>query len=317
MIVSVLWIIACLPLSLFFCIKVVKHYERIVLFRMGRVIRSFGPGTLFVIPCVDTYKKIDLRTFCLDLKSKDIMLSDSIQVKIQAVCWCRVTSPLHAVICTEDYTRATVLLSTGILRRFLGYKTLTEVVTPDPSFGPEVRTEVNRVTLKFGVLVENIDLKAIRLQSKFQQTMATEGISFADARGRFLMSDAEAESAPLLTAAANNLDRTALQLKFMQALIGIQAKSELESTIFFPVPLDFGLKDMVKHAKNMKDRMRRMSKGKNKRMSVDDTSVTGEISSSQIQEVVMEEEDVKALLEDVNHPLTDLTHRDSIEKLFA
>jgi erythrocyte band 7 integral membrane protein len=202
MVMSVLMILSCLPFSLIFCFRIVKQYERVVVFRVGRLHKISGPGTLFLIPCVDRVKILDLRVSSLKVASKDIMLSDSIQISVKVVCWSRIICPLSAVVATEDYSKSTKLLSTGILRRFLGYKKLEQVVSPSTDFSKQLVSEINRITLQFGVKIERMEIKSLKLTKKFQTMMAVEGSAFATAKARKLLSEGERNSAPALTAAA-------------------------------------------------------------------------------------------------------------------
>ena len=260
MAISVMIAIVTFPLSLIFCFRIVRQFERMVVFRVGRVLKISGPGTLLVIPCVDRTKVLDLRIFSFKVASKDIMLSDSVQISVKAVCWSRIICPLSAIVSTEDYLRSTRLLSTGILRRFLGYKTLEAVVSPPKEFSKELVAEINRITLKFGVKIERMEIKSLQIQKRMQQTMAVEGTSYAYAQAKQILSEGERDAALGLTAAAANYDRTALQLRFMQALMSLQGKTEDEATVIFPVPLDMGFHNMIKNAKLMKERMREQFK---------------------------------------------------------
>ena len=147
MAVSILIIILSLPFSLILCFRVVRHYERLIVLRMGRIRKHnpIGPGTIFVIPCIDSCRKIDLRIRSFDIKSTDIMLADSVQVRVEAVVWYRVICPLSAVVATDDYSKSTEKLTIGMIRRFLGYKSLTDVVSHEREFNQEVNENINQV----------------------------------------------------------------------------------------------------------------------------------------------------------------------------
>lgn len=153
LVVSILLILATFPIALLLCLRVVRHYERMVVLRMGRIRRTnpVGPGTIFVIPCIDRTETIDMRIRAYDISSTDIMLADSVQVRIQAVIWIRVICPMSAVVSTDDYIRSTKKLTIGIIRRFLGYKTLRDVVTHEREFNTEVRYQINQVCLIYFV----------------------------------------------------------------------------------------------------------------------------------------------------------------------
>lgn len=147
MAISIVILVLTWPLSLLACFRVVRHYERLIVLRMGRIRQRnpVGPGTIFVIPCVDSAQKVDLRIRSFSIESTDIMLSDSVQVRIEAVVWFRVVCPLSAVVATDDFTKSTHKLTIGMIRRFLGYKTLTSVVSHEREFNQEVKANINQV----------------------------------------------------------------------------------------------------------------------------------------------------------------------------
>lgn len=254
LIISLFLILSSFPFSILLCIRIIRHFERAVVLRLGRIVKDnpFGPGTIFVIPCTDSVQRVDLRVFQFEIEPTDIMLQDSIQIRMQAVVWCRIICPLSAVVSTEDYQRATKLLSTGAIRRFFGYKTLHEVVSQERTFKDDIKKDLNQVTLKFGIKIERVEMKSLRIENKFQATIALEGRAFALARAREILSVGEKEAATDLVKAAKNMTKTALQLRYMQTLTSIQHKTDDGSTLFYPIPLDMGFKSMLEQNEKVK-----------------------------------------------------------------
>lgn len=263
LLVSIILIIVTFPLSMLVCCRSIRVYERMVILRMGRILKSnpVGPGLAFVLPCIDNTTKLDLRLDYFTIPPTDIMLQDSIQVRIEAVVWYRIINPLSAVAAVEDHKKSTKLLSVGVIRRFLGYKSLNQVIQQERTFIGEIQHNINMTTMKFGVKVERVELRTIQLQEKFQRIIAAEGTAYATAKSRPIMTKGELNSAPLLASAGEGFSKTCLQIRYMQTLNSIQSKTELGSTLIYPVPLDFGIKNLVEHGKKMREKNSKRPKG--------------------------------------------------------
>jgi len=267
LIISLLLIVSSLPFSILLCIRVIRHFERVVILRLGRIVKDnpFGPGTIFVIPCTDSAQRVDLRVSQFEIEPTDIMLQDCIQIRMQAVVWCRIICPLSAVVSTENYHTAAKLLCTGAIRRFFGYKTLYEVVSQERTFKEDIKIDINQVTLRFGVKIERVEMKTLKIENQFQATIALEGRAFANAKAREISSVGEKEAAADLVKAAKNTNRTALQMRFMQTINSIQTKTDQGSTLFYPVPLDMGFKGMLEQNRKAKEMWREKMKSWKKR----------------------------------------------------
>ncbi|KAI1298122.1 Mechanosensory protein 2 [Halotydeus destructor] len=163
---SVLLIIMTTPLSLFFCIKVVQEYERAVIFRLGRLLRggARGPGIFFVIPCIDTYTKVDLRTVSFDVPPQEILSRDSVTVAVDAVVYYRISNATVAVSNVEDYGRSTRLLAATTLRNVLGTKNLSEILSERESISHIMQSALDEATDPWGVKVERVEIKMKRLK---------------------------------------------------------------------------------------------------------------------------------------------------------
>ncbi|RWS29062.1 band 7 protein-like isoform X2 [Leptotrombidium deliense] len=157
---SVILIVASMPCSLFFCIKVVQEYERAVIFRLGRLLRdgAKGPGIFFIIPCIDTYSKVDLRTVSFDVPPQEILSKDSVTVAVDAVVYYRISNATIAVSNVEDYGRSTRLLAATTLRNVLGTKNLSEILSERESISHIMQSSLDEATDPWGVKVERVEM---------------------------------------------------------------------------------------------------------------------------------------------------------------
>ncbi|XP_074595653.1 stomatin-4-like isoform X2 [Brevipalpus obovatus] len=237
---SVIIIIMCLPLSLFFSIKVVQEYERAVIFRLGRLLPggAKGPGLFFIIPCIDTYTKVDLRTVSFDVPPQEILSRDSVTVAVDAVVYYRISNAAISVSNVEDYGRSTRLLAATTLRNVLGTKNLSEILSERESISHVMQTSLDEATDPWGVKVERVEIKDVRLPVQLQRAMATEAEAAREARAKVIAAEGEQRASRALKEASEVIHDSpaALQLRYLQTLSSIAA--EKNSTIVFPVPME-------------------------------------------------------------------------------
>merc|ERR1719494_1074921 len=238
--VSYLLVFITLPISIWGCVKVVQEYERAVIFRLGRL-RSGGakgPGLFFVLPCIDTYRCVDLRTGAFDVPPQEILTRDSVTISVDAVVYYQVSNPLAAICNNDDYNRSTRLLAATTLRNVLGTKNLSEVLSERESIGDSMHRILEVATDPWGVHVDRVELKDVRLPQQMQRAMAAEAESTRDARAKVIASEGEQKSAKALKEAADVISQSpaALQLRYLQTLNSISA--EKNSTIIFPLPME-------------------------------------------------------------------------------
>jgi len=238
--VSVLLCLATLPISLIFCVKVVKEYERAVIFRLGRL-RSGGakgPGIFFIVPCIDTYKKLDLRTVSFDVPPQEILSRDSVTVSVDAVVYYRVSNPTMATNNVEDYRHSTHLLAATTLRNVLGTKCLDELLSEREQIAHYMETTLDEATDPWGVKVERVEVKDVRLPIQLQRAMAAEAEAARESRAKVIAAEGEKTASVALRAASDNIagNHAAMQLRYLQTLSSISC--EKNSTIIFPVPID-------------------------------------------------------------------------------
>jgi erythrocyte band 7 integral membrane protein len=236
---SMVLIILTFPLSLFCCIKIVTEYERAVIFRLGRVVsgRAKGPGLFFILPCLDSVRKIDLRTISFDIPPQEILTRDSVSATVDAVVYYRIQNPTMSVVEVENVALSTFLLAQTTLRNMLGTKTLAEILTDRESISHEMQTQLDEATDKWGVKVEIVEMKDVRLPKQLQRAMAAEAEASREARAKVIAAEGEQNAARALREASTVLDQSpaALQLRYLQTLTTISAQNN--HTIMFPFPL--------------------------------------------------------------------------------
>jgi len=238
--ISLLIILATLPISLCFVIKVVQEYERTVIFRLGRLLSggARGPGVFFIIPCVDIYEKIDLRVQNFDVPPQEILTKDSVTVFVNAIMYYKVKDPISAVANVDDYSGSARLLAATTLRNVLGMRNLGEILSERESIAQEMQSALDEATEPWGVKVERVEVKDVRVPEQLQRAMAAEAEAAREARAKVIAAEGEHKASRALRHAADviNDSPAALQLRYLQTLSSISAENN--STIIFPVPID-------------------------------------------------------------------------------
>ncbi|XP_055898901.1 band 7 protein AGAP004871-like isoform X1 [Biomphalaria glabrata] len=237
---SMLTIIITFPFSLCLCIKVVQEYERAVIFRLGRLLSggAKGPGLFFIIPCMDSYTKVDLRTVSFDVPPQEVLTRDSVTVAVDAVVYYRVKNATMSITNVEDANRSTRLLAATTLRNVLGTKNLSEILSDRENISHLMQTSLDEATDPWGVKVERVEVKDVRLPVQLQRAMAAEAEASREARAKVIAAEGEQKASKSLKEAADIMIQSpaALQLRYLQTLNTISA--EKNSTIIFPLPID-------------------------------------------------------------------------------
>ncbi|KPM04033.1 mechanosensory protein-like protein [Sarcoptes scabiei] len=221
----------------------VQEYERAVIFRLGRLMKGGpkGPGIFIIVPCIDDFARIDLRTISFDVPPQEILTKDSVTVAVDAVVYYRIINATMAVVNVKDVTRATRLLAASILRNVLGTKDLSQLLSERESIANVIRKQLDEATDPWGVLVERIEVKDVRLPVQMQRAMAAEAEAVREARAKVIAAEGEERASEALRLAAKTMMESpaALQLRYLQTLNTIAA--EKNSTIIFPVIFFFFL----------------------------------------------------------------------------
>jgi len=238
--ISILLVLITLPFSLCYCVKVVQEYERAVIFRLGRLKKggASGPGLFFILPCIDNYRCVDLRTVSYEVPPQEMLSRDSVTVSVDAVCFYKISNPLAAVCNVGNYTHSTNLLVATSLRNVLGTKTLAEILSERETICHVMEHILDEATRPWGVKVERVEIKDVRVPVQLQRAMAAEAEAAREARAKVVAAEGEQKASTHLKEAALVLEesKSALQLRYLQTLNAIS--TEQSSTIVFPFPID-------------------------------------------------------------------------------
>lgn len=219
-------------------IKILREYERGVIFRLGRLINTKGPGIIFLIPVVDRMVKISLRTLVLDVPPQDIITKDNVSLKVNAVVYFRVVQAEKAVVEVADYLFATSQISQTTLRSILGQSTLDELLSEREKINRELQHIIDERTEPWGVKVTAVEVKQVDLPIEMQRAIAIQAQAERERRAKVIHAEGEFQASERLSDAAGVLQKypVAIQLRFLQTLTEIS--SDKNSTIIFPVPID-------------------------------------------------------------------------------
>ncbi len=234
---------------LFSCINILREYERGVIFRLGRVLpQPKGPGLIFVFKPFDTIVRISLRTIVLDVPPQDIITRDNVSVKVNAVVYFRVFSPLNAVLQVENYVYATSQLAQTTLRSILGQVQLDDLLSEREKLNQELQSVLDQHTDPWGIKVSLVEIKQVDLPQDMQRAMALQAQAEREKRAKIINADGEFQAAQTLANAAQIMAQNpiTMQLRYLQTLTQISAENA--STIVFPVPVEF-LGSFLKSAK--------------------------------------------------------------------
>ncbi|MBD3287220.1 slipin family protein [candidate division KSB1 bacterium] len=219
-------------------IKILKEYERGVIFRLGRLAGARGPGLILLIPLIDRMVKISLRTLAMDVPPQDVITKDNVSVKVNAVLYFRVIEPTKAVVEVEDYLFATSQLAQTTLRSILGQAELDELLSAREKINQELQEIIDNHTDPWGIKVSLVEIKHVDLPQEMQRAMARQAEAERERRAKVIHAAGEYEASEKLAEAAGRIEGhpTALQLRFLQTLT--EVASENNSTTVFPVPID-------------------------------------------------------------------------------
>jgi regulator of protease activity HflC (stomatin/prohibitin superfamily) len=218
--------------------RILKEYERGVIFRLGRLYKAKGPGLIIMIPFVDKLVKVSLRTLVMDVPPQDVITRDNVSIKVNAVVYFRVITPEKAVVEVEDYIYATSQLSQTTLRSVLGQVELDDVLAHRDKINSELQGILDRHTDPWGIKVANVEVKHVDLPQEMQRAMARQAEAERERRAKVIAAEGEFQAAAKIGEAADIIDKhpSALQLRYLQTLSEIA--TENNSTTVFPIPID-------------------------------------------------------------------------------
>ena len=233
--------ILALVLIVFFlasAIRILREYERGVIFRLGRVIKTKGPGLIILIPVIDKMVRVSLRLVAMDVPSQDVITRDNVSLKVNAVIYFRVMDPNNAVIEVENYLFATSQLAQTTLRSVCGQVELDELLAEREKINTQLQGILDHATDPWGIKVTTVEVKHIDLPQEMQRAMAKQAEAERERRAKVINAEGEYQAANRLSDAAAIIHKypEALQLRYLQTLKEISAEGE--SKTIFPIPID-------------------------------------------------------------------------------
>ena len=219
-------------------VRILREYERGVVFRLGRLIALKGPGLRFLIPIVDQMVRVDLRTVTLNVPPQEVITKDNVTVRVNAVAYFRVIDPDRAITDVENYLVATSQIAQTTLRSVLGKAELDSLLAERERLNQELQTIIDEQTEPWGIKVTTVEIRDVGIPQAMQRAMAKQAEAERERRAKVIKAEAEAQAATRLAEAADVISRNpaTLQLRYLQTLTEIGV--EQNSTVVFPLPMD-------------------------------------------------------------------------------
>lgn len=223
---------------LFSVIKIVTEYERLVVFRLGKFYKVKGPGIVIIIPGIDKFVRVSLRTVTMDVPPQDIITKDNVSINVNAVVYYRIIHPEKAIIEVENYNFATSQISQTTLRSVLGQLELDELLMERDKINAELQKIIDEATDPWGIKVIKVEIKDIILPEEMKRAMARQAEADRERRAKIISAEGELQASQKLLEAAQKMSQNPLtvQLRYLQTLTEISM--EKTSTIVFPIPID-------------------------------------------------------------------------------
>lgn len=220
-------------------IKVVREYERGVVFRLGRLIGVKGPGLFLLFPVLDKMVKVSLRTITLDVPSQEVITRDNVPLRVNAVLYFRIVDPSNAVVKIEDYMLATSQIAQTTLRSVLGQMELDDLLSKREKINLELAKIIDEMTDPWGIKVSIVEVKDVELPEEMKRAMARQAVAERERRAKIIAAEGEFQASQKLLDAAKVIEQSpiTIQLRYLQTLTEIAA--EHNSTTVFPIPMEF------------------------------------------------------------------------------
>jgi regulator of protease activity HflC (stomatin/prohibitin superfamily) len=219
-------------------IKILREYERGVVFRLGRLIGAKGPGLIFIIPGVDKLLRVSLRTVAMEISPQEVITRDNISIRVNAVVYFRVVDPNKAVVAVENYLYATSQLAQTTLRSIIGQSQLDELLSERDKININLQNILDKQTEPWGIKVSLVETKQVDIDTEMQRAIARQAEAERERRAKVIHADGEAQAAEKLAAAANIMSAypATMHLRFLETLT--EVSTENNSTIIVPLPID-------------------------------------------------------------------------------
>jgi len=230
-------------------IRILREYERGVIFRLGRLIGAKGPGLILLIPIVDRMVRVSLRVVTMDVPAQDVITKDNVSVKVNAVVYFRVMDANKAIVAVEDFLYATSMISQTTLRSVLGQVELDELLGEREKINQQLAKIIDDQTEPWGIKVSVVEVKNVDLPEQMQRAIARQAEAERERRAKVIHAEGEYQAAEKLAAAAEVIGKTpvGIQLRFLQTLT--EVATEKNSTTIFPVPIDLFAPFLEKYRK--------------------------------------------------------------------
>ena len=219
-------------------VRILREYERAVIFRLGRLVGVKGPGLVILIPIIDRMVKVSLRVVAMDVAPQDVITKDNVSVKVNAVVYFRVMAADKAIVEVEDFLYATTQLAQTTLRSVLGQVELDQLLAERDAINHRLQRIIDEQTDSWGIKVSLVEIKHVDLPAEMQRAIARQAEAERERRAKVIHADGEYQASQKLFEAANVLSQNSmtLQLRFLQTLT--EVASERNSTLVFPIPID-------------------------------------------------------------------------------
>jgi len=233
-VILVILAIVILPQAL----RILREYERGVIFRLGKLVGAKGPGLIFLIPVVDKMVRMDLRVVTIDVSKQEIMTKDNVPATVDAVVYFRVVNPMDAVVKVENFWKATSLISQTTLRSVLGQSPLDDLLSQRDIINQKLQEIIDRQTEPWGIKVTAVEVKDVALPDSMKRAMAKQAEAERERRAKIVNAEGEFQAAEKMVQAASLISKEpiALQLRYLQTMR--EMASEHNTTTFLPLPID-------------------------------------------------------------------------------
>jgi regulator of protease activity HflC (stomatin/prohibitin superfamily) len=234
---SVLVLVVIVALMLLSGLRVAYQFQRAVVFRLGRLHSTKGPGLYWLIPFgIDTQRKVDIRTLTINIESQESITKDSVTIKVNAVVWLKITDPVKSVVSVADYYSASYQVALTTMRNIIGQHTLDEVLKERDKINTALKVIVDQATEPWGVQVEMVEMKDVEIPAQMQRAMAQEAQAIREKRARIIKAEAESEAAQKLADASLIITKNplALELRRMQMITEVGAEQNTTTIVMMP-----------------------------------------------------------------------------------
>ena len=248
-----IYVLAAVAAALLTGIKIMKEYQRAVVFRLGRLVAYRGPGIIYVIPLLERMERIDMRTIAMDVPSQDVITRDNVSIKVNAVLYFRVVDPSKAIVEVENYLYATSQLAQTTLRSVCGQAELDHLLAERDRINHQIQEILDVQTEPWGIKVISVEVKHLDLPQEMQRAMAKQAEAERERRAKVINAEGEFQASARLAEASQRMQDhpVAMQLRFLQTLGEIA--TENKTTVVLPIPIDL-ISPLVELTKTMRQR---------------------------------------------------------------